>query len=189
MWNEEKIVDYLKVHLKENRFQHTMGVVKVAEELCEIYGCSKEKAKLAALLHDAAKYMDDKSILEILKKENIKIDSNIEKNLSLMHGLCGSYIAKEIMGVEDDEVLGAIKYHTTGKQNMNLLEKIIYLSDFIEENRKYDGVEELRTLCKIDLNRALLKAFDNTIIYVIKQNQFIHMDTINARNYLIKTMR
>lgn len=189
MWSQEKMMEYLKIHLKENRFQHTMGVVKAAKELCKIYGCDEEKAEISALLHDVAKYMDDDSILEILKKENIKLECNIKDNLSLMHGLCGSYIARDIMGVEDNEVLNAIKYHTTGKENMNLLEKIIYLSDFIEENRRYDGVEELRTLCKINLNEALLKAFDNTIIYVVKQKQFIHIDTINARNYLIKTMR
>lgn len=188
MWPKEKMVEYLKAHLKENRFKHTLGVVKAAEELSKKYGCDENKAKLGALLHDVAKNMCDKEIIEILKKENYKLDFLIKNNPQIIHGFCSAYIAKHVMNVTDEEVLQAIIYHTTGKEDMTILEKVIYLADFIEENRVYPGVEELRKLAKEDLDKALLKAFDNTIEFVVKKGEYLHLDTIKARNYILKNM-
>lgn len=185
MWNEEQIHKYLREVLNEKRYNHTLGVVKASEILAKRYECDLEKAKFAALLHDVAKYKTDDEILLILQSENVHVDEVTRRYPQIMHGFCGAYIAKHKMGIEDVEVLDAITYHTTGKENMNILEKVVCLADFIEEGRNYEGVEELRTLSMESLDRALAKAFDNTISYIINRGGLIHLETIKARNYLL----
>ncbi|MPN04623.1 hypothetical protein SDC9_151868 [bioreactor metagenome] len=92
------------------------------------------------------------------------------------------------MGVKDKEIFNAIAYHTTGRRNMTMLEKMIYLADYIEPLRKYPGVSEIRELTYNDINKAVLRSFDNTIKYVIDRGQMIHPNTIEGRNYLIKIL-
>lgn len=185
MWNEEEILEYLKKVLKEERYNHTLGVVKASEVLAKKHGCDVEKAKLAALLHDVAKYKTDDEILSMLKKEGVYIDELLQKYPQIMHGFCSAYIAKNKMGIYDKEVLDAITCHTTGKENMTTLEKVVCLADFIEEGRNYEGVEELRRLSMESLDKALIKAFDNTITYIINKGGIIYLDTIKTRNYLL----
>ncbi len=104
-----------------------------------------------------------------------------------INSLIGSYIAKYEFGINDKDIINAIKYHTTGKEDMNLIEKIIYIADLIEEDRDFPGVEVLRDLVyNKQLDKALLISFNNTIKLVIDNNQLIHNRTVNARNYLIK---
>ena len=98
-------------------------------------------------------------------------------------------MAKNEFSIQDEEIIEAIRYHTTGKENMNNLEKIVYMADLIEENRIYPGVEELRELAyNKQMDKALLKSFDNTIKLVIERNQIIHPRTIEARNYILKQL-
>ena len=106
-------------------------------------------------------------------------------SINLMHGLAGSIIAKHIMGIEDEDVLNSISYHTTGRKNMTILEKIIYIADYIEPMRNFPGVDELRKIAYSNLDEALLLSFDNTIKYVITKGQLLHLDTIEARNYIL----
>lgn len=185
MWTEKEIDAYLRENLKKNRYVHTYGVVKSAEELSGIYNCNKEKARLAALLHDCGKYLSNEDIFKILNKKNIRIDYVIKSTPEIMHGVCSGYIAEHIMGVKDKEILDAINYHTTGKENMSLLDKIIYIADCTEENRNYHGVEELRKLSFKNLDQAVIKSFEQTIKYVVESGGILHLDTIKARNYLI----
>ncbi|SHJ46622.1 putative HD superfamily hydrolase of NAD metabolism [Hathewaya proteolytica DSM 3090] len=189
MWSEDKIDKYLRDNLKENRYIHTYGVVKAAEELSEIYGVNKEKARLASLLHDCAKYLSKEEIFDILHSEHIKLDEIIRHMPDIMHGVCAAIIAKNLMGVHDEEVLEAVRCHTTGKANMTNLDKIIYLADCIEENRKYSGVDELRDLSRDNLDEAVIKALEQTMLYVIKNGHLLHPETIKARNYLILNHR
>ena len=107
------------------------------------------------------------------------------KNPDIMHGVASAYIAETIMEIYDKEVLDAVRYHTTGREKMTMLEKVIYLADYIEPSRNYPGVEELRKLSYEDLDKALIKAFDNTINYVLKKGWLLHLMTVKARNYLI----
>ncbi|MFX0549246.1 bis(5'-nucleosyl)-tetraphosphatase (symmetrical) YqeK [Hathewaya histolytica] len=188
MWTENEIHQYLKNVLKKERYEHTLGVTKSAEDLARRYGANIKKARLASLIHDVAKYKGNEEILSILKEENIHIDYVIEKNPQIMHGTCSAYIAKHQMGIEDEEVLNAITYHTTGRENMSLLEKIVYLADLIECGRDYPGVESLRKESIKDLDRALILSFDNTINFVIKRKGLVHLNTIKARNYLLSNI-
>jgi len=185
MWSNEEILQYLRENLKESRYEHTLGVVKTAKALAKINGVDEEKAELAALIHDSAKNMHINSMKKMLEENFEQIDDIEEKTPQLLHGKVAAIIGKNIMGIKDEEVLSAAAYHTTGKKNMTLLEKIIYIADYIEPNRVYPGVEELRKLTFEDLDKGVIVGLNNTINYILKQGGLIHPNTIEARNYLI----
>jgi predicted HD superfamily hydrolase involved in NAD metabolism len=189
MWNIDKIVEYLKKHLKESRFNHTLGVVETAKKLAIKNGVDPKRVEIAALVHDCAKNMKLEESLKILKDKNIKLDAVLEASPQLLHGKVGAIIGKSIFGIQDDEILSAVEYHTTGKANMTLLEKIIYIADYIEPNRSYREVDELRKITFEDLDKGVLKGLDNTIILVIKDTNLIHPLTIDARNCLIEEIK
>ncbi|MBO3443260.1 bis(5'-nucleosyl)-tetraphosphatase (symmetrical) YqeK [Clostridium sp. CCUG 7971] len=183
----ENINSKLKEMLPEKRFNHSLNVATCAAKLSEIYNYDKEKAYLAGIAHDCAKYLNKEEVKYYVNKYNINLDSLEKDNLALSHSVIGSYIAKYELNIENDDIINAIKYHTTGKENMDMLEKIIYIADLIEEGRDFPGVDKLRELTYSGkLNEALIVSFNNTIKFVIDNNQMIHPRTIDARNYLIK---
>lgn len=185
--NLELINDKVKNMLPEKRYRHSLNVANCAVKLSEIYGCDKEKAYVAGITHDCAKYLNKEEVKYYIDKYKIILDDLEKESLALSHSLIGSYIAKYEFGINDEDIINAIKYHTTGKEDMNLIEKIIYIADLIEEDRDFPGVEELRNLVySKELDKALIISFDNTIKFVIDNNQLIHNRTVNARNYLIK---
>lgn len=185
MWNEEQIIEYLKEKLKKSRYEHSLSVRNTAIKMAKIYNADVEKAGTAGLVHDCAKYMSNGQILSIAEQNGMEVDEVARANPQLLHGSIAAVIAKNIMGICDEDILSAVKYHTTGKKNMNILEKIVYISDYIEPLRDFPGVEELREKALTDLNGALLDAFNNTIKVVISRNQLLHLNTIQGRNYLI----
>jgi predicted HD superfamily hydrolase involved in NAD metabolism len=189
MWSYAQIDDYLRKNLKESRYVHTLGVVQSACSLAKINGVDEEKTKIAALIHDAAKNMKIDEQYKILKENNIDMDIISENSPQILHGWVAAILAKELMGVTDEEIINAVKYHTTARKSMSKLEKIIYIADYIEPNRDYPGVEELREITFSDLDKGVLMGIDNTITFVIKQGQLVHPLTIEARNYLILEMR
>lgn len=185
MWNEKKMLDYLQINLKESRLRHSLSVSETAVLLAAKYEQNIEKARIAGLVHDCAKNMTDVELIKVVMDHEIELSEVDLQNPSILHGLVGSIIAKEEMGICDEDILKSIRYHTTGRKNMSILEKIIYIADYIEPLRKFSGVEQLRSLIEIDLDVAVLKSFDNTIKYVISQKGLLHTDTIDARNYLL----
>ncbi|MCY6371852.1 bis(5'-nucleosyl)-tetraphosphatase (symmetrical) YqeK [Clostridium ganghwense] len=185
MWSEEQIIEYLKENLKERRFKHSLSVRDTAVKLAEIYGVDIEKARIAGLAHDCAKNIKNQEMLNIAEKYGYNINDVCIKSPSLLHGVVGAYISKNIMGIHDESILNAIAYHTTGRKNMSLLEKIIYMADYIEPLRNFPGVEEVRKLTYEDIDEALIVTFNNTIKYIIKNGQLLHSDTIEARNYML----
>lgn len=189
MWSYAQIDDYLRKSLKESRYVHTLGVVQSACSLAKINGVDEEKTKIAALIHDAAKNMKIDEQYKILKENSVDMDIISENSPQILHGWVAAILAKELMGVTDEEIINAVKYHTTGRKSMSKLEKIIYIADYIEPNRDYPGVEELRKTTFSDLDKGVLMGIDNTITFVIKQGQLVHPLTIDARNYLILQMR
>ena len=185
MWTENEIEDYLKKKLKPSRFEHSLGVRDSAEALASKYGGNVNKARIAGLIHDCGKNLSDAAILSLLKDNNYKITDIIYASPQLMHGLAGAIISKEIFKVKDKEILNAVTYHTIGRKKMTLLDKIIYLADFIEPGRLFPEVENLRKATDINIETALLLAFDTTINFVIEKGEIIHSNTIDARNELI----
>ena len=185
--NLELINNKIQEMLPEKRYKHSLNVANCAVKLSEIYGCDKEKAYIAGIAHDCAKYLNKDEVKYYVDKYKIVLDEIEKDNLALSHSLIGSYIAKYEFGINDKDIINAIKYHTTGKEDMDIIEKIIYIADLIEEDRDFPGVEELRDLVyNKELDKALLISFNNTIKFVIENNQLIHNRTVDARNYLIK---
>ena len=175
--NLELINNKIQEMLPEKRYKHSLNVADCAVKLSEIYGCDKEKAYIAGIAHDCAKYLNKDEVKYYVDKYKIVLDEIEKDNLALSHSLIGSYIAKYEFGINDKDIINAIKYHTTGKEDM----------DIIEKNRDFPGVEELRDLVyNKELDKALLISFNNTIKFVIDNNQLIHNRTVDARNYLIK---
>jgi predicted HD superfamily hydrolase involved in NAD metabolism len=189
MWTLDKIDDYLKKNLKEIRYTHTLGVRNASISLAAQYGEDIKKAEIAGILHDCAKNLKNEDLLKMALESGYKIDYISMVEPQLLHGLCGSIIAEKTMGVSDKYILDSIIYHTTGRENMTRLDKIIYLADYIEPNRNFQGVDYLRNLSYIDLDKAMLYAFDNTIKYVISKGKLIHMETIKGRNYILQRIR
>lgn len=185
---EESLREYLKANLSEKRFRHTLGVCETAIKLAEIYGADKEKAKIAALGHDLAKELTIEKQKEILSKNGFEISEIEEASPQILHGFVGSILLKELFNVDDKEILDAIDFHSTGRKDMSTLEKIIYIADYIEPNRNYDGVEHLRDTTYKNLEKGVLEGLDNTIKIVVEQRKVIHPLTLEARNYLVMEM-
>ena len=185
MWSENEMLHYLHVNLSESRLKHSLSVSETAVALAVKYGEDIEKARVAGLVHDCAKGMKGDKLIEVARAHEVHIDEIYTHSPLILHGLVGSIIAREVMDIQDDDILNAISYHTTGRKNMSILEKIIYIADYIEPLRNFNGVEELRILSVNDLDAAVVQSLDNTINYIISRKELLHIDTIHARNYLL----
>lgn len=139
----EQYLAAIKPRMPEKRYIHTLGVMETAIQLAKIYGENESKAETAAILHDIAKYADIEWMEEIVKAQQLD-QQLIGWGSELLHGPVGAYIAESEFGITDEEILNAIRFHTTGRVAMSNLEKIIFVADMIEPNRKFDGVERLR---------------------------------------------
>ena len=180
-----KIKQKLKKLLSEDRYVHTISTQKEAIKLAQRYGVNPEKASLAALLHDCAKNVDPENMITILERQYIPVDDIERNNPAILHGKVGRVMARYKFNVTDDEILDAIECHTTGRENMTMLEKIIFLADVIEETRDYSGVEEVRAMAYEDIDKALVMSLNRTILQVLRRGNLLHPETIKARNYLI----
>lgn len=175
----------LRQALKPARYQHSVNTMNEAVALAERYGENRDKAAMAGLLHDCAKDLEDEETLRYCCANGIILNDIERKQVFLMHGEVGAIIAREKYGVEDESILNAIKYHTTGFSEMNLMDKIIFLADYIEPGRTHSEVDNARKLAYEDIDKALICSFDNIIKYVIKQKGLIHPNTIEARNSIL----
>jgi len=182
------ILDYLRKNLSERRYEHTLGVSDTAVKLAERYGCDVQKARLAGLLHDCAREMDKGALLACIKAEGMEVDDISLAVKELLHGPAAVHICRKVFNIQDEDVLNAVRYHTVGREDMSVLEKIIYISDFIEPRRNFEGVSQLRSLSEESLDMALQKALDLSISYVISKNGLIHTNTVLARNFIIKSL-
>lgn len=184
-----KDIEFMKKYLEENlvkgRYLHTLGVVETAKSLAKIYGVDIKKAEIAALAHDIAKNLSPQELLEVIDKNNINLSFDEKNTRELWHSIVGPIVAREHFEIEDEEILSAIRWHTTGKENMTKLEKIIYIADMIEPSRDFDGVEELRKVTLENLNKGVLMGLTQTIKFLLKKGSLIDLNTIKARNSLI----
>lgn len=178
---EDEIIENIGI----KRYEHSIRVMETAVELGKVYDVDLEKLKLAAYFHDALKIRDKDKLLEIAKDYNFKLDFYMEYNLELIHSELSALVCRKKYGILDEEVLNAIKYHTTGRVDMTMVEKIIYIADYIEPFRNHPGVEEIRSLAYTDLDRSIFMAMDSTIRFLIDKNELIHGRTIEARNDLL----
>ena len=183
----KQIIEKLNTMLKPKRLEHSINVAKCAIKLSEIYGYDKEKAYLAGLVHDCAKYFTKEQIDSYVEKYNIELDPLEVDNIALSHSIIGSFAIQDVFNIQDMDIINAVRYHTTGRENMSTLEKIIFMADMIEEGRNFPGVDELRKLSfNGQLDKALITSLNNTIKFVIDNDQLIHPRSVKARNYLMQ---
>lgn len=181
----EKALQIVKEQLTEHRYQHTLGVMETAIQLAEKYGANPKQAEQAAIFHDYAKFRPKDEMKNIIVEQKMPADL-LYFNSELWHAPVGAYLAEKEAGITDPEVLDAIRYHTSGRIGMKLLDKIIYLADYIEPGRHFPGVDEVRDLAAKDLDIALIQSIKNTIQFLMKKNQPIYPDTFQAYNNLVK---
>lgn len=179
----ENIQVELKGILSEKRYQHSIGVMKKAEELAKQYGINTHIAALTGLAHDIGKEISNVEKIKYCKDHQIEIDEIEIHNVGLLHAKIGADITKKYGFTE--EMQKAILYHTTGHLDMDLLAKIVFVADKIEENREYEGVENLRKLAMQDIEKCTLVILDHTIKKNIDKGVLIHPDGIFARNQLL----
>jgi predicted HD superfamily hydrolase involved in NAD metabolism len=184
----EEALSLVKQQLTEHRYQHTLGVMETAIFLAGLYGANEKKAEIAAIFHDYAKFRPKEEMKEIIVSQGFPRDL-LDYNPELWHAPVGAYLAETEAGITDREILDAIRFHTSGRPGMTLLEKIIYLADYIEPGRLFPGVDEVRELARENLDKALIKALQNTIFFLMKKNQTVYPDTFNTYNDLVKNRR
>ena len=170
-------------YLKAKRIPHVLGTEQTAKALAEKYGADVEKARFAALLHDATKRLSMEEQLALCEHYHIALDELEQHALKLLHAKTGAALARDVFGA-DDEICNAILWHTTGKADMALLDKVIYLADYIEPNRDFDGVDELRKVVWEDLDRGLAMGLAMTVEEMKERGNPVHYNTLEALEYL-----
>jgi predicted HD superfamily hydrolase involved in NAD metabolism len=178
----------VKPHLTEHRYQHTIGVMDTAVMLAGKYQADVKKAEIAAIFHDYAKFRPKEEMRKIIQEQNMP-SALLNYSSELLHAPVGAYLVKTEVGINDEEILKAIRYHTTGRIGMSLLEKIIFLADYIEPNRAFPGVEEVRKTAEQSLEEAVLQALRNTVQFLMKQKQLIFPETIAAYNDILLSIK
>ena len=170
--DNEKIKKILKERLSDKRYRHTLGCTETAEKLAKMLGADSQKAYTAGLLHDCAKELSLSEQLAYAEKCGYKPDRLTAMSSNLLHAPVSALMAKREFGIDDKEILEAIAYHTTGKENMTLLGKIVFSADMVEPNRDFPGVDELRKNIFSDFDKGLIEIFDCSISFVLKKLNF-----------------
>lgn len=180
----EEALEIVKKQITEHRYKHTLGVMETALELAEQYGEDKKKAELAAIFHDYAKFRDKEEMRSIILSEHMDQEL-LRYNSELWHAPVGAFLVEKEVNISDPEILNAIRYHTSGRAGMTLLEKIIYVADYMEPGRHFPGVDEVRSLAKINLDKALIQSIKNTINFLMKKDQPVFPLTFITYNDLV----
>ena len=182
MMKREEIEKKLKKELDKERYAHTLGVMYTAAAMAMAHQADMEQAMYAGLLHDCAKCLSNHEKLKICKKHKISVSASEEKSPFLLHAKLGAYFARKRYGVEDREVLHAIQVHTTGEPGMGTLDKIIYIADYIEPNRrKAPNLAEVRRMAFEDLDKTMLKILSDTLNYLERKGGEI--DPLSVETY------
>jgi predicted HD superfamily hydrolase involved in NAD metabolism len=172
--------------LSKRRYEHSVSVSQTAEKLALKYGADSEKAVIAGLLHDVTKELDRDAQLQLCARFGIILTTLERSSAKILHAITAPLVVKTDFNIKDADVLGAIRYHTTGRAGMTTLEKIVFLADYIEPLREYSGIANLRkTELKGDLDAAVLACFDFSFLELMKKKAPIHPDALFARNTLL----
>ena len=184
-WTDEKIITLIRSKLSADRFNHSLNVADSAKELALSYGADADKAYTAGLLHDVMKNASEEEQLGVLSEAGIELMPVERENKKLWHAIAGAAYVKFVMGIDDRDIIRAVRYHTTGGSGMSLLERIVYLADYISADRNYNGVEDMRRLCKSDSDEAILYALTFGIPDLVSKGRVIHPDSIDLYNEVI----
>lgn len=175
----------LREKLDEYRYVHSINVSETSAELARKYGADEKKAYEAGLLHDIMKNADKEETFALLEKYGVELTELEKKSPKLWHAIAGSVYCKYELEIDDEDVISAIRYHTTGRAGMTELEKVLFTADFISADRNYNGVEEMREKAQISLDEAMTEGLKFTIDELCNALKPIHPDTIDAYNDIL----
>lgn len=181
MMTREEVLERIRPRMKEKRYLHTIGVADTAMKVAVQVGVDPQKAELAGLLHDVCKYANLEWMADQIRSHQLD-PRLLEHHHELWHGPVGSLVAKYEFGVEDEDILNAIMYHTTGRQGMSTLEKIIYVADMIEPSREFPEVDKLRDLAFEDLEVGMKYGIRHSIQFLVKKKQVVFPDSFECYN-------
>ena len=183
-----KSIDYkeiIKPLLSEKRYYHSLCVCDTAVELAKKFGANEDKAAIAGILHDIMKDTPADEQLKMMTRYDIVL-SNVERNAQkLWHAMLAPAYLENELGISDREILDAIRYHTTGRENMTILERVLFIADFISADRDYPGVENMRQAANVSLEQAMVEGITFSIKDLAQRYKPIHPDTIAAYNQVV----
>lgn len=189
-YSVEEIQNDLRNQFKGKRFIHTLGVQYTSICLAMKYGADLKKAELAGLLHDCAKQISDKDMIHLCEANNELISDMEYEQPFLLHGKAGACIARDKYGIDDEDILNAMRFHTTGRADMTLLEKIVFVADYIEPGRKEaKHLDLLRKMAFENLDETVLLILEQTLEYLEETNKRIDVHSIMTRDYYKELLR
>lgn len=183
-----EITDYYLLaekELSEYRFHHSKMVAKAAKELAVKYGADVNKAELAGILHDITKEEPVNNQLQLLEDNGIMLDGVTKSNTQILHAVSGCAYCEFVLGIKDKDVLDAIRFHTTARADMSLLQKIIFIADFISEDRTYPDIDIMRQEAHKSLEHGMKYALSYVIKSLVERGRCVHPDAIDAYNEII----
>lgn len=178
-------IEIIKPRLDAYRLHHSVCVCECAKKLARLYNCDEEKACTAGILHDIMKNTSNEEQLKYLDKCGVSLSKIEISNPKLYHAISGAYYVKKELKIDDEDIFNAIRFHTTGRENMSLLEKVIYIADFVSDDRDYDGIDEIRQAAFRNLEEAMMIGVKFSIEEIVGRQQTVHPDSINLYNELI----
>ena len=183
---------YLRQNLTKERYEHSIGAYEASIEICEFLGIKNEKSEIASLIHDCAKCLSNKELLNLISRNNIDVTKMELENYKTLHAPVGSYIARTVFDIDDIEILDAIRYHTIGRKNMTMTEKIVFLSDKIESRTRRPEVSLLlwdAFKLNNNIDDAIVLCYKSTIKKLIDNNLVIHPQTVEVYDSLILSVK
>lgn len=185
----KEFLEILKTRLTPQRLYHSICVAEQAKHLAEIFGGDTEKAYTAGLVHDIMRYEPPEKMIELIIGDGQVLTESEKKITVTLHAVAGEVYLRKNLKMTDGEILSSVRYHTTGKEDMTLLEKIIYAADLTSADREYPDVDEVRALAEKDLDRTVLRGLSFTIEDNARKCRPIHIDTVKAFNYLAERIK
>lgn len=188
MIDEKTKAEYLSLlqtRLNEKRFIHSLNVADAAVTLARRFGADEEKAYLAGLLHDITKNETDENQLQIMESGGIILSMTQRNNPKLWHAMSAMIYLRDTLGIKDEEILGAVRWHTTGKAGMTLLEKVVFIADYISDERDYPDVDVMRHLAEVSLDAAALYALKYSLKHLSLKEKPICEDSVAMYNELV----
>ena len=181
--SEEILIEFLKKHIDEKRIRHSANTAREAVALAKKYGADEKKAYVAGMAHDVAKGQCRYGFKKLAQEYGIEIDDYERKNPELAHGKLGAQMVSTELGIKDEDILSAIQWHTTGRADMSMLEKIIYIADIIEPERKFEGIDAIRCLAYENIDAAMVLALEKVMKFVHSKGFALHPKSIEAYKY------
>ncbi len=186
---DREFLEILKTRLKPERLYHSICVAEQARHLAEKFGYDSQKAYTAGLVHDIMRYEPIDKMIEMIEADGQALTDSEKKMTVTLHAIAGEIFLRKELGVTDNELLSAVRYHTTGKEDMSLLEKIIYVADLTSEDRQYPDILEVREMAEVSLEKTCLRGLSFTLEDNARKCRPIHIDTLKAYNFLLERMQ